>query len=542
MARNEWWRVAVAAAIALGGCGRGAGQAPPAEGRPIRREAAEQSPPGPSRTIKTVREAAVAGLFYPGDEKELAREVDKLLAAAKPAGIKGLRGLVAPHAGYAFSGPTAAIAYKQLEGRPIRTVVVMSPSHYALFDGVYVPEVDAYATPLGRILLSPLAQTLAASRPFTARPDCRVMRPGWWRQSPLKAPPPGEDRPDTWEHSLEVQLPFLQRVLKDFELVPVEFGEADAAAIEAAAKLLAARLDERTLLVASSDLSHQLPQEAANKLDTACIEAICKLDPDGIAERQACGRLPIRTLIHVARQKGWKARLLDYRTSGDTSGDRSAVVGYAAIAFFDQQETPTAEAAPSAEFTPEERKRLVELARKTVEAAVRGRELPEVELAQWPAKMAGPRGCFVTLNKNGQLRGCIGHIVPQEPLVRAVSQNAVAAALKDTRFQPVAPAELDRIEIEISVLTIPRRLEFQSPEDLVAKLRPRVDGVVLQVGRRLATYLPQVWEKIPDKETFMSELAEKAGLPPTAWKSPEAVVLTYQAEVFEEKPGGKQPR
>jgi len=532
MARNGWWRVAAAAAIALGGCGRGAGQAPPAVGQPTRQEAAQQSPLHKTRPIKTVREAAVAGLFYPGQEKDLAREVDRLLAAAKPAGIKGLRGLVAPHAGYEFSGPTAAIAYKQLEGRPIRTVVVMSPSHYALFEGAYVPNVDAYATPLGRIPLAPAAETLAGTRPFTAEPACRVMRPPWWRQSPLEAPPRGEDKPDTWEHSLEVQLPFLQRVLKEFELVPVEFGEADEAAVEAAAKVLAARLDDRTLLVASSDLSHQLPQETANKLDTACIEAICKLNPGGIAEEQACGRVPIRTLIHVARQKGWKAKLLDYRTSGDASGDRSAVVGYAAIAFFDEQERPAAEAAPSAEFTPEERKLLVELARRTVEAAVRGRELPEVELAAWPAKMAAPRACFVTLNKSGQLRGCVGHLVPQEPLVRAVSQNAVAAALKDTRFQPVTPAELDRIEIEISVLTIPRRLEFQSPEDLLAKLRPRVDGVILQVGRRLATYLPQVWEKIPDKETFMSELAEKAGLPPSAWKSPEAVVLTYQAEVF----------
>ncbi len=541
MARNGWWQVALAAAIALGGCGGGAGQAPTALGQPTPQET-PQPPLHETRPIHAVREAAVAGLFYPGQEKDLAREVDRLLAAAKPAGIKGLRGLVAPHAGYRFSGPTAAVAYKQLEGRPIRTVMVMGPSHYAAFEGAYVPNVDAYATPLGRIPLSPAAEALAGTRPFTSEPKCRVGRPDWWRQSPLEPPPRGQDKPDTWEHSLEVQLPFLQRVLKQFELVPVEFGDADGAVIEAAAKVLAARVDDRTLLVASSDLSHYLPQEAANKLDTACIEAICRLDPGGIAEKQACGRVPIRTLIHVARQKGWKAKLLDYRTSGDTAGDRSAVVGYAAIAFFDERETPAAEAAPSqspaagagpsAEFTPDERKLLIELARKTVEAAVHGRELPGVELAAWPAKMAGPRACFVTLNKGGQLRGCVGHLLPQEPLVRAVSRNAVAAALKDTRFLPVTPAELERIEIEISVLTMPRRLEFQSPEDLLAKLRPRVDGVILQVGRRLATYLPQVWEKIPEKETFMSELAQKAGLPPAAWKSPQAVVLTYQAEVF----------
>ncbi|MCR4415492.1 MAG: AmmeMemoRadiSam system protein A, partial [Thermoguttaceae bacterium] len=135
----------------------------------------------------------------------------------------------------------------------------------------------------------------------------------------------------------------------------------------------------------------------------------------------------------------------------------------------------------------------------------------------------------------GQLRGCIGHLVPKEPLVEAVVNNAVHAALDDPRFSPVAPAELDRIDIEISVLTVPQRLEFRTPEELLAKLRPRVDGVVLRVGRAQSTYLPQVWDEIPDKETFLSELSRKAGLDRDAWKDPQAQVLVYQAEAFGER-------
>jgi AmmeMemoRadiSam system protein A len=412
----------------------------------------------------------------------------------------------------------------------------MAPSHYAAFQGVFVPDAAAYETPLGRIPVSTVADRLAESRPFSARPVARVVRPPWSRQSPRKPPPDGSDTPDTWEHSLEVQLPFLQRAGGDFALVPMVFGNADP---KAAASVLAEHLDDKTLLVASSDLSHYLPQDKANQLDTACIEAICRLDPNGIEEDQACGRLPIRTLIHVARQKGWKAKLLDYRTSGDTAGDRSAVVGYAAIAVFDpsqSQTSQTSQAAPAAGLSPQDRTYLLQLARKTVEAAVRGQAVDRPATTDLAPALAAVKGCFVTLKREGQLRGCIGHITAQEPLAQAVVSNAVHAALRDPRFRPVAPAELDRIEIEVSVLTVPRPLEFRSPEELLAKLRPQVDGVVLQVGRRESTYLPQVWEQIPDKEAFLGELSLKAGLDREAWKSPQAKVLVYQVEAFEEKP------
>ncbi len=152
----------------------------------------------------------------------------------------------------------------------------------------------------------------------------------------------------------------------------------------------------------------------------------------------------------------------------------------------------------------------------------------------FPAKFAEVKGCFVTLTENGALRGCIGHILPQLPLYRAVIENAQSAATRDYHFQPVKPGELDKLEIEVSVLTAPQPLTFSSPDDLLAKLRPHRDGVVLQVNGRGATYLPQVWEQIPDKVMFLNTLSEKAGCPPDAWRQPGTVVNIYHVEAFKE--------
>jgi len=486
-----------------------------------------------------VRPAAVAGLFYPADKESLGKQIDALLAEAKPAAIQRLRGLIAPHAGYRYSGPTAAAAYKQLARREIRTVVVMAPSHYAAFEGTFISDRDAYETPLGRIAVAPLTRELARNRPFVTRPRCLVDRPSWAAESPREPPAPGEDLPDTWEHSLEVQLPFLQKTLSDFSIVPIVFGQADP---EAVARELGKHLDDKTLLVASSDLSHYVPDTRARDLDSTCIEAICRLNCEWMAGQDACGKGPILSLMHLAVAKGWKAKRLDYRTSGDTAGDRSAVVGYAAIAFVEEDGKPDPSVPPDGAWTPDEKKMLLALARRTIGEAVRKGEIAEMDLSGRAPKLTGPRACFVTLTQKGQLRGCIGHIFPREPLLQAVAHNAASAALRDPRFPPLSPQELERTDIEISILTLPERLQFKSPEELLGRLRPGVDGVVLRVGQQQATYLPQVWEQLPDKQAFMSHLAEKAGLGPSEWKRPEAVVLVYQVEKFEEKEPAKQER
>ena len=200
------------------------------------------------------------GQFYPAEGPVLSKTIDQLLDAAPAHHIPCLRALVCPHAGYPFSGPTAAIAYKTLAGRDVQTVIILGPSHYALFEGASVPNTDAYQTPLGTVALSPKAPQLAKTTPFVLEPHCLVQRPPWWTQSSKPAPPAGEDTPDTWEHSVEVQIPFLQKVLTNFTILPVVFGNVDP---EEAAGVLAATIDAKTIVVASSDLSHYHPYDEA---------------------------------------------------------------------------------------------------------------------------------------------------------------------------------------------------------------------------------------------------------------------------------------
>lgn len=506
----------VAGLLAAVGCG---GQ------REISRDQPVTNPAGtaaPALSSRKVRAAAVAGLFYPGDKAALASAVDSLLQGAPTHYIPRLRGLVCPHAGYQYSGATAAIGYKTLEGRDVRTVVLLAPSHYAAFRGASVPDAEIYQTPLGEVPISEKARGLAAVAPFVLEPKCLVDRPAWWTQAPKPAPAEGQDTPETWEHSAEVQVPFLQRTLTHFALLPVIFGEVDPAQV---AKALAPTIDNTTIIVASSDLSHYHPYQTAQMLDRQCVKAICDLDVDAMKGQEACGKGPILALMHLARQKGWKAQMLDYRNSGDVTSEKDRVVGYTAVAFFE----PT-----TAQFDARERKFLLELARKAITSVVTSGSLPETSTAAVPPKLAEKRGCFVTLTKAGALRGCIGSLVAQDPLYQGVTENARNAALRDPRFPPVAPAELDKIRIEISVLTEPQPLPFSSPDDLLSKLRPNQDGVVLRMGFRTATFLPQVWAQLPDKVEFLNRLAEKAGCEPSAWRGKETTVSVYQVESFEE--------
>ena len=505
-----------------------------------------RTPPGGK-----VRPPAVAGMFYPQDADKLTAAIDGCLQKAKSEPVENLRALICPHAGYEFSGPTAAEAYKNLIGKKVRTVIVMGPSHSASFQGASIPDAAAYRTPLGEVPVSPKAVELAKIAPFACNPPCEVRRPGWSRLARMELPPFGQDTPHTWEHSVEVQIPFLQKTLKDFTIVPVVFGQVDPAA--AARALIEHALDDQTLLVVSTDLSHFYPYDMARFLDALCIHDILELNLEGMKKHEACGMTPVRTLMHVARTKGWTVKLLDYANSGDTAGDKSNVVGYAAIAFFDDGKAPTTAAAPGddaaqrRQYSDEERKFLLRLARKALEQVVTQGALPQVDPKDVPKGAAEDRGCFVTLNLDGRLRGCIGNILPDRPLYQAVLDNTRSAALHDKRFRPVTAAELAKIEIEISVLTVPAPLKSTSPIGLMAQLRPGVDGVILKIGNRQATFLPQVWGQMPNKLHFLSRLAMKAGLPPSAWQQKGVEVLTYQAEAFEEEVSergtpGSEPR
>lgn len=491
----------------------------------------------------TIREPAVAGLFYEADTASLAKQVDRYLNSAPPRPISDVRGLISPHAGYPFSGPVAAYGYRLLRGADINTVIVLAPSHYAVFSGAALQEGEGFRTPLGLVEISPRAESLAGKAPFVVEKGAMFERPPWWRSSSKTPPPPSHETPHTWEHALEVQIPFLQRTLDDFRIIPVVMGKVDA---ESVAEALLPILDEKTLVVASTDLSHYHDYHEANRRDGAACEAILALDAGRFSQEEACGSGPVLVLMSLARRLGWKPELLDYRNSGDTEGNKSQVVGYAAIVFHapkKQEETgrdkmkgashPSGIVEPC--YDPAQRRLLLDLARRTIVDAVEQRSYPRIDPESIPEGLKEDRSCFVTLTKSGTLRGCIGGLSATEPLWMAVMHMARAAALEDTRFQPVGSDELSDLHVEISILSSPEKLEYASSGELLGKLRPGVDGVILKSGWRRATFLPQVWDQLPSKEEFLSRLCSKAGLNPDAWEKGRLEVEVYQVEAFSEK-------
>jgi AmmeMemoRadiSam system protein B/AmmeMemoRadiSam system protein A len=453
---------------------------------------------------QTIRPPAVAGQFYPNDPEKLRKTIKTLLKDASGVDIKEtIRGLVSPHAGYIYSGVVAAAGYRQI-APSTRTVILLGPSHRFSLKGPSIPSVTAYQTPLGDVRLAQLAFKLRKLPIFESVPEAHKM-----------------------EHSLEVQLPFLQVMLKAFEIVPILINSGDPKALAA---VLAPHIDNDTLIVASTDLSHYYPYERAVSLDRICTSAITNAEFSSMPLCEACGKQAVMTLMYIAEIKNWDAKLIDYKNSGDTAGDKDNVVGYASIAFVDRKEEPKK---MKESISAQDKKALLRLARSTIEAKLS--DGVKVERPGHSPILKEDRGCFVTLHKHGQLRGCIGTIEPICSLVECVGKNAQNAAFKDPRFPRLSAEELSEIDIEVSVLSVPERLDFKNGDDLKRQLQPNVHGVILSRGMHSSTFLPQVWEQLPDKEQFLEYLCVKGGMPATAWKDPATNVEVYQAEVFGEK-------
>lgn len=471
------------------------------------------------------RQPAVAGAFYPADARELARTVDDLLAKAAPPALPTAPvALVVPHAGYMYSGGVAAHAYALLKGRKYERVVVISPSHVDAFGFAAIYDGDAYVTPLGAV---PVDKAFAA----------RLARSGPGLQLSSRG---HETRGERGEHALEVQLPFLQRVLGEFRLVPIVMGDQRYEACRALGVALAKAIEgSDTLIVASSDLSHFHRYEDAVRLDRRVLKAIEEWDYYTMARNfemnawEACGGGPIVAAMIAAERLGARqAKLLRYANSGDVTGDRSQVVGYAAVAFFRPAKTASdGDGAALATFSlgREEQRELLWLARKSVETVVREKRLYEGPAPRWPALLED-RGAFVTLKKHGQLRGCIGYVFPIKPLYLTVRDVAAMAAVRDERFPPVTTRELDELEYEISVLSPLRRV--LSVEEIAVGRH----GLVVKRGDHEGLLLPQVaTEQHWDRKTFLEQTCLKAGLPPGAWRDPETDIFRFSAFVFGER-------
>ena len=459
-----------------------------------------------SMSEPATRPAAVAGMFYPASTADLSRQVDELLAAAASRErTPAPKALIAPHAGYVYSGPIAASAYAQIRSQRgrIRRVVLLGPVHRVPVRGLALPAAQKFATPLGEVEID--AEAVASLRDLPQVVD-----------SPLA---------HAAEHSLEVHLPFLQRVLGDFSLLPLAVGEASAGDVAEVLDRLWG--GDETLIVVSSDLSHYLPYDTARHIDQDTVDHLLSLDTELDHER-ACGATPINGLLLAARRRGLQAELLDLRNSGDTAGDRRRVVGYAAVAFRPST-SAAALAGAEGDEAADKGRILLAHARSAIADALR----LEPHSAPERAFLQRPGASFVTLRRLGDLRGCIGSLQARRPLGADVRANAVAAAFNDPRFAPLSATEYSGIDIEVSLLSAATPLPVASEAELHAQLRAGVDGLIVELGERRSTFLPQVWDALPRSRDFVGELKRKAGLPREFW-SAELRFARYTVEKFTE--------
>jgi len=467
-----------------------------------------------------VRPARFAGSWYPGNAAALAKQIDDLFERASPSQIAGKPvAVIAPHAGYRYSAPVASVAYACLRGHAYKRVIVLAFSHQlaGTYRGVDVPQkLTAYATPLGNVPIDREACDRLLEHPlFSSNPEI------------------GRN-----EHSLELQLPFLQRALKEFRLVPLLTGRMSDGDCAEAAQTILPLLDEDTLLVASSDFTHygrrygyepaakSVPIKIGELAAQAAI-AINACDYDGFVahlvktQDTICGRGPIRLLLRLlSMQGGAQGVRTAFDTSGQMTGDWSSSVTYQSFVFARRPGT----------LSEQERTELLRIARQTVTAFLNGQEPPKVDPEKLPQALRTDGGCFVTLENHGRLRGCIGNMTASGPLYEAVIHNAISAC-QDRRFvnNPVTAKELDDLYIEISYLTPMRKVE--NPDEIVVGRH----GLLISLLGQRGVLLPQVaYERGWTREEFLAQTCRKAGLPLDAWKRALAQIYSFEAEVFGE--------
>lgn len=427
------------------------------------------------RSMASIRPAAVAGMFYPGEPRALAAEVARFLGTGEELAprLAFPKALVVPHAGYVYSGAIAARAYQELAAARgiVGRVVLIGPAHRVPVRGLAAPGVDAFETPLGTVTLDRAALRLLGDLPQVVKSD------------PAHA----------MEHSLEVQLPFLQTVLGEFTLVPLAVGMASVAEVAEVLERLWG--GPETLIVISTDLSHYHAYSEARRIDSATLARIAARSTD-IDHDEACGATPLNGLLSCAKKRDIPVRLLAVCNSGDTAGGKDSVVGYSSFALYEQSDAQAGAM-------------LLAIACAAIEERLFNKTAATLD-APW---LRQPGATFVTLLKNGELRGCIGSLEAAKPLGEDVAENALGAAFRDPRFPELSAAEWPQCQVEVSLLSAPRPIRFTDEPDLLRQIRAGEDGLILEAEGRRATFLPQVWQGVPDKRAFLGELLRKAGLP-----------------------------
>ncbi|MEW6002625.1 MAG: AmmeMemoRadiSam system protein B [Nitrospirota bacterium] len=445
-----------------------------------------------------IKEPSVAGTFYPADKDSLKETVEGFLSRAESSQREGkLIALISPHAGYSFSGQVSAYGYRQIRGKDIRTVILLGPSHHARFNGASVYSKGTFRTPFGSVKINErLAEDLLDER------------------ADVKFYPQAFEK----EHSIEVQIPFLQTVLRDFTIVPILIGSPTSESFEHLILKLTEIFDEKTLLIASTDLSHYHDYQAATEMDKKIISAMERLSLADVGrllrtgEAEMCGGFPAVIAMEVARRSGANMGILfKYANSGDITNDRNRVVGYASMGLYRNL------------YTEEEKKELLAMAKNAIREYVINGKVSELEMNN--PKLKTDTAVFVTIKTNGSLRGCIGHIQPVMPLYQSVVKNAIAACSKDPRFPPIKQEELKEMDLEISILS-PLKPLRDMKDIQIGK-----HGLYIVKGFQTGLLLPQVAVELGwDKEKFLEQVSLKAGLPGDAWK--DSQLYTFSAEII----------
>jgi len=480
----------------------------------------------PEEEKKVVLTSSLAGRWYSADAETLRGQIGGFFQKANVSPKDNVIGLILPHAGYQYSGQTAAYGLKTT-GKKYRRVVVIGPSHRVNMPGVLsVPAATHYKTPLGQVPLDrEFIAKLKENRIFQNIPQVHE-----------------------YEHSVQIELPLLQYAQPDFELVPIVAGHCSLEQINSAADTLSSVVDDDTLVVASSDFVHygsnygyvpfreNIPEQI-KKLDMGAYEHIANMDPKGFVEyRQRtgatiCGYIPVAILLAML-DKPTKAHLLKYTTSGEIVGDFTNSVSYLSVAFYGkwQEKSKMNEETQTGKLSKADKEELLKLARQSLEFYLKQKKAPRVSdlPVQLSPAMERQGAAFVTLKKHGMLRGCIGDILPRGPLYESIIRNAVNAGVNDYRFPTVTGNECAELTLEISALTVPK------PVASADEIRIGIDGVILKKQGRSAVFLPQVApEQGWDVAQMLTHLSAKAGLPADAWKQ-GAEFLVFQAEVFGE--------
>ncbi len=465
------------------------------------------------QTLQADRDPAVAGAFYPASQKELHQEILNELQNAKEFEKRDVQAIIVPHAGYVFSAGVAATAYKTLH-KKYKNIFILGSSHHVNFNGVSIYTQGDYLTPLGKVKVNQeIVEELLKSNDFMTYKAAAHAK----------------------EHTIEVQLPFLQTIYgDDLRIVPIIMATSELDTIVKSAEALRPYFTDENLFVISSDLSHYPSYDDAKRVDMRLlhtlelndaqkfIESIITSEREGVQNLQtsACGWSSILTLLYLTQERGYIYELLEYRNSGDSKyGERDKVVGYGAMRIFKKEGTRF-------QLSDAEKKSLKEIAKVALYDAVLRDRRADIDATKLSPTLLKHLGVFVTLHLNGKLKGCIGRFEPDAPLYETIVDMAIAASRYDTRFTPVKPEDLENIDIEISVLT-PRK-EVNSVDDVLVGR----DGIYVEYGSKNGTYLPQVatdmgWSA---QEFVKSCCEEKAGIPAKHCK--DAKLYTYEAIVF----------